>query len=245
MKTTKKYNSNPQASIPAYAENAALQLWVILGVTYIAFHAARVVMLVAGVHKDRVFHLMYANFGMSDYHLYSSKWWTFLTYGWIHADFFTWLSNMIWIFCFGSILQQMISFKNVIPLFVMSIIMGGIFFGASQFLFPNWFRPDVTEFFTGSYAGVMAIAWAGVVIAPGYRASFLKISLPIVLLVIIYCGITILSFLPNRPEALILCAGGALTGALYGRCIKRGYQPGLWVYNAYYRMENWFTPKEK
>lgn len=244
MKTISKKQYIP-GGIPPYSQNAALQLIVITGVTYIAFHIARVVLLITGMHKDRVFHIMFSSFGMSDVYMYSHKWWTVLSYGWLHTGFFDWLANMIWTFCFASVLQNTAGFKTVIPLFAYALLAGGGFYMAAQGLLPETFRPAADRFFLGSYAGVMALATAALTLAPQHHILLARgFSLPLSLMVLVYVILSLIAFLPQQPAALMLCLGGALTGLLYAVLLQRGFQPGAWIYHLFDKLQASVTPDE-
>lgn len=246
MKQSYKETVPKGSGIPPYGENAALQLIVITGVTYIAFHAARVVLLITGMHKDRVFHLMYSNFGLSDFHMYADRWWTIFSYGWVHEAFFSWLTNMIWLFCFASILQSIKDYRNVIPVFVCGLLGGGGCFAGIQFLFPDFFRPDTASFFTGSHAGIMAVAVAAVSLDPRYRVSPLRnLSFPLAVPVILFILLSLMTFLPAKPAVLILYAGGALAGFLYALLLKKGFRPGSWIYDGISAVDRSVNPEKK
>ena len=150
MKTA--YRRSTQALIPPYQENGALQLIVASGVTFIMFHFVRIVMLIMGKDKEFVFQAMFPNFSLSELSIFREKSWTILTYGWVHHGFFDWITNMIWAYCFASVLQTLAGYKQVLPLFFYALLSGGVFFLASQYLDGPAFSAAGTHFL-GAQAG--------------------------------------------------------------------------------------------
>ena len=242
MKTV--YRKSTPPLIPGYHENGALQLIVASGVTFISFHFVRVVMLIMGKEKDFVFNSTFPNIGISNVQLFTQKWWTIFTYGWVHHGFFDWFTNMIWLYCFASVLQNLAGYKQIIPLFFYSLVVGGGFFLGSQLLSPHYFSPGNT-YFLGSQAGVIALAFAALALSPSYRLHITPaFNIPLVLIVTLFVVINLLVYIPDQLNVLMLCLGGVATGVVYAALLKRNYRPGEWVYDALSRMERAATPNE-
>ena len=80
-------------------------------------------------------------------------------------------------------------------------------------------------------AGVMALAAATVTIAPKYRFYLGEhFSIPLLVVVGIYLALNLLVYASHLPM-LALGLGGLLGGYLTMILLKRGYQPGAWMYN--------------
>jgi hypothetical protein len=47
-----------------------------------------------------------------------------------------------------------------------------------------------------------------------------------------------------QTNALFLVAGGSLMGFVYVRLLKGGYQPGIWVYAMFDKLNRWAEPDE-
>lgn len=146
--------------IPTYRVNAALQLIVATSSTFIMFHMARISMYMVHIEKTEVFNTLFPNFALSSLVDFKHKAWTIITYGWVHEGFWLWFTNMIWLYCFGSILQHLAGYKQLIPLFVYALLAGGIFYVSSQYIPIPALHPAVGHYFFGAQAGVMAFAGA-------------------------------------------------------------------------------------
>ena len=67
---------------------------------------------------------------------FKSHWWTLFTYGIFQFQntFFELLSNMLWLYCFGSVVQMLVGHRQVIPLYLYCLLTGGVFYVLAQLL---------------------------------------------------------------------------------------------------------------
>jgi len=243
MKTA--YRKSAQPLIPPYDQNGALQLIVASGTTFIMFHFVRIVMLIMGKEKQDVFNAMFPNIGLSNLETYRHKAWTILTYGWVHQGFFDWFTNMIWLYCFASVLQTLAGYRQVIPLFVYAILVGGGVYVGSQTLGSELFHPGNT-YYLGSQAGIFALGFAALTLAPAYRLHLApSFSVPLVLVLAIFVVLNFVVYIPDgQLNAVALCAGGGITGFIFGYLLKAGYSPAGWIYSLFDKVQTMATPNE-
>lgn len=243
MNTVQK--NNKQFTIPKYEENAALQLVAFTGVTFIMFHFARVLFLVFGHDKDEVFQMMYPNIGLSTIEIFKHKWWTILSYGLAHHGFWDWITNMIWAYGFASLLQNLVGYKQVLPLFFYGLFFGGIFYLVGLRFMSEIFILRRDEFIMGSYAGIAALGIAVLMISPKQKLHLSdQFGIPAFLIVGIYLALTTLSYYMTSKGVLLLLAGGIFSGIMFALLIKNGYQPATWVYSIFSNAQKVVTPKE-
>lgn len=243
MKTA--YRKSAQSLIPSYSENGALQLIIASGVTFIAFHFARILLFIVGKEKEEVFNTMFPNFGLASLEVFQHKWWTVFTYGWIHHGFFDWVSNMIWMYCFASVLQSIAGYKQIIPLFVYALLAGGACYLGSQAMTPALFQFS-GGYFLGAQAGVIALGFAAFTLAPRYRLHITpSFSIPLVLVLGIYVLLDLLVYLPDQGNAMMLCLGGAITGTTFSLALRKNYRPAEWIYDVFDNMQRIATPSER
>lgn len=228
--------------IPAYNRNAVVQLIAFSGVGFIAVHLVWITLIVYAVPEQRSHELTFEYIGLGNLHRISERWWTLLTYGWCHRGFWEWLSNMLWLYCFGNVVQNLVGYKQIIPLFVYSILAGGLAFAGIQFL-PAAMLPDGT-LLMGAQAGVIGLMAAALTLSPKYRIYLSEyFSVPLLLL----AGVFVLLMLINsdlKIANLSMLAGAAITGFAYIKLLQTGYQPGAWAYRMFKKMDSTFSPKE-
>lgn len=166
----------------------------------------------------------------------ATKPWTVLTYMFIHVGFFYTLINMIWLWVFGSILQDLSGNSKIIPVYFYGGIAGAVFFVATSYAFPQLRGQVEYSFMLGGNAGIMAIALATTTLSPDYRLfRMLNGGIPLWILTILY---VIIDFTGTADASQRLAhLGGGLVGFLFVLSLKKGYDGSLWMNNVY----NWFT----
>lgn len=229
--------------IPGYSQNAVLQLIVATGIGFIAYFFTKVSMQAFAHHTaEEALIIVRPQVALPELQHYTAKWWTIFTYGWAHDGFWAWLTNMIWLYSWGSMVQMLVGHRQVIPMFVYALLAGGVFFLLAQFL-PGAAFHEV-PFLLGCQSGVMALAVAGITFAPRYRFYLgPNFSIPIGVIAVIYLVLAVINTNLN-PTLLLSLAGGGLTGFVYVRLLQRGNRPGEWIYDLFSRIENSVTPDE-
>jgi membrane associated rhomboid family serine protease len=231
--------------IPPYGENAALQLVAASGTTLIIYHFTRVMMMIMGTSEAETLSSLVPAVSLSDIDGISARWWTLFSYGWVHTEFWGWITNMIWCYCFGAVLQSLAGFRQVIPLYVYGLTVGGLFYWLAQLLPVDVLRSDHL-YFAGAHAGIMSLAFAALTLVPGYKVTIAPgFRIPLFILVILYVLLSCIVFVPGRFLVIVLCLGGALTGVLYAMLLKNGFQPGAWVYSLFSRLSTIAAPDEQ
>jgi len=225
--------------IPGYANNAVIQLIIFSGILSVMLGITWSVMTIIGYGQLAYNQHILANIGLSNPATYGPKLWTILTYGLFHAHFWELVSNMLWLYCFGSLVQMLVGHKQVIPIYIYSLIAGGIFYKIAQLIPGISISPD---FIIGARAGLTGLAVAAFTLSPKYRFYLTPtFAIPIAVVVGIFIVLMVFSsgfYLPG----ILLLLGGGLTGFAYIKFLKTGYRPGEWAYTFYARLERTVTP---
>ncbi|MES2479745.1 MAG: rhomboid family intramembrane serine protease [Bacteroidota bacterium] len=228
--------------IPSYNRNAVVQLIAFSGVGFIMVHLVWITLIVYAVPELRAHQLTFEYIGLSSLGTIGNRWWTIFTYGWCHRGFWEWLSSMLWLYAFGNVVQNLVGYKQIIPLFVYSVLAGGLAFTGVQFL-PAALIPDTT-LVMGAQAGIMGLMAASITLSPKYRIYLSEyFSIPLMLL----AGIFMVLMLINtdfKLATITMLLAGALSGFVFIKLLQNGYQPGAWAYRLYNKMDTTFSPKE-
>lgn len=228
--------------IPGYRDNAVIQLIFFCGVTYIMFAISWAIVMIMNSEPGIFNTYFIPNVALGNAAMVKTHWWTFLTYGWFQMpnSFLELVSNMLWLYCFGSVVQGMVGYKQIIPMFVYCIIAGGLVYMLISLLLPGLQGPD---FVVGSRAGLLGLAVAAVVITPQYRFYLSEtFSIPLMLVAGVFAILQIISTGFSLP-LLSLCITGGLVGFGYVRLLKAGYRPGEWLYVLKEKLDDSVTPK--
>ena len=171
--------------------------------------------------------------------------WSIITYSFFHFEFLTILSNMLWLWSFGSILQTLAGNKHTFPVYLYGAFAGAIAFITTLALLKT---PGIfTSFYLyGANAAVMAVAVAATVLAPGFRIfRQLGGGMPIWILTLVYILVDLAGMGTVSTPLYAAHLAGALTGVLYSLSYSRGYNWGSWMNRSYQWFMGLFNPNNK
>jgi membrane associated rhomboid family serine protease len=219
-----------------------VQLIIATGVCFVAyFFTAVCLQAFAHYRYDAAVASILPYVGMPPAQSFLSKAWTLLTYGFFHFQFFGWVSNAIWLYCWGGVVQMLTGHKQVIPLFVYGSLVGGIFWLLCQ-LIPGLSGAGLL---IGSQAGIMALAAAAFTISPDFRfwfGSSFSLSIKVVGGIFVVLSLLGVAF---HPASILWLGGAALAGYVYIKALRAGYRPGEWAYDLIEGATESMTPKER
>ncbi len=175
----------------------------------------------------------------------AAKPWTILTHMFLHEDVWHIFGNMLWLWVFGYILQDMTGNRKIFPIFLYGALAGALAFVLACNLLPA-LKPHVANTTAlGASAGVMAIAMATTVLSPGYRIfPMLNGGIPIWVLTGIYVIIDLATIPESNAGGHIAHLAGSLTGFLFIYSYQRGYDWGGWMNNFFDWVNNLFNPEK-
>jgi len=241
-----------------YGQNALMQLILASAVGFILSYIICVIvivitpgqqMMVNGTLETVSFHnAISPHIALQPFSVFVHKPWVLLTYPWAHAGptifaaFFNLLSNMLWLYCFGSVIQTLVGYKEIIPLFIFSYILSGcIYLGATAI----W--PDIpgSALALGALPSITAFAVGAITLSPQFKFYLgERLSIPLWVVLGLFLLLNVGVFSNGNYNMLILAAGGALVGFTYIRLLKSGHQPGGVLYGISAKIQSWFAPDE-
>lgn len=172
--------------------------------------------------------------------------WTVLTYMFSHVGLIHILSNMIWLWAFGFILQELTGNKKLIPVY----LYGG-FAGAAVFILANYFIPPLKPLIDnasilGANAATMGIAVATTVLSPNYRFfRNLNGGIPIWVLTLIYILIDFAGVSSQSAAYSLSHLAGGVAGLAFVYFLRKGKDGSIWMNNLYDWFMNLFNPNKK
>ena len=178
---------------------------------------------------------------------------TFITRPWVllsHmiAQYSLWqlLGNMLFLWAFGFLLQDLVGNKHIVPLYIYGGLAGAVLFIASANLLPR-FAAEINSFnYLGASACVMGIAIAATVTAPDYRVfPMINGGIPLWIITLIYVIIDFAGLASSAFPHHLAHLGGAAMGYVYIKQIQYGKDPGEWMHRLYNWCIQLFDPKEK
>ncbi|RPD44258.1 rhomboid family intramembrane serine protease [Paracnuella aquatica] len=179
----------------------------------------------------------------ADFSTFISRPWTLITHFIVHDSVWHIIANMLWMWCFGYIFQDLAGNRKLIPVFIYGALAGAVAFMLSYNLLPP-LREHLSEASAiGASAGVMAIAIAATALAPNYRIfPMINGGIPLWVLTMLFAIIDLATIPYNNPGGHIAHLAGAGTGFLLIVVLRKGYDWSLWMNNLYDWANNLANP---
>jgi membrane associated rhomboid family serine protease len=153
------------------------------------------------------------------------RFWTPVTYMFMHDGPMHILFNMIWLYFMGQIFEEFLGKGRTIGLYIAGGLAGGVFFIAAYNLLPAFTNYNFAQvsIISGASASVMAIVVGTATLVPDYTISLMFIG-PVRLkwLAIFMVIIDFLLIAKENPGGEIAHLGGALFGFVYIKQLQKG-----------------------
>lgn len=226
--------------------NSLIMLILINAVVFISFWIIEILGLMMGQHKG------FFNQSILPWFLYPAKLsllterpWTFLTQMVTHISLLHTITNMLWLWVFGSILHSITGNRKLIPIYIYGGMAGAIVFTIATYLVPG-FRANLNFANTfGANAATMAVAIATTALAPDFRFfRMLNGGIPIWILTLLYVAIDFAGISRDSGAYHISHLAGGLAGFLFVVGLRKGSDWSLWMNQIYDYVMNLFNPNK-
>lgn len=182
----------------------------------------------------------------ADVNTFIGRPWTFFTHMFVHDTVTLWhiIGNMLWLWAFGYILQDLSGNKKLIPLYLYGGFAGALAYGLAFNFVPVLNVDLANSYAVGASAAVMAIAIGTTALAPGYRLfPMLNGGISLWVVTVIYVIIDMASISTgDNPGGHIAHLAGAGMGYLFVVALKRGSDWGAWMNSFFDWVNNLFNP---
>lgn len=169
--------------------------------------------------------------------------WTLLTYMFSDVEVLRTVSNMLWLWAFGSILQNITGNKKLIPVYLYGGFFGAIFFIIANLIIPVNSQGAAPINLLGANAAVLAVAVAATALAPNYRLfRHINGGIPIWVLTVIYILIDLAAVTKGPMTIPVAHIGGAIAGLLFVVLLRKNIDGSVWMNKLYHTFINLFNP---
>ncbi|MFN4006739.1 MAG: rhomboid family intramembrane serine protease [Chitinophagaceae bacterium] len=169
---------------------------------------------------------------------------TLLTYMFTQVSVFGVIANMLWLWMFGYILQDLTGNRKLIPIYLYGGVIGGIVFVATTNMFAGFAMG--TPYIMGAGAAVMAVAVATTTLAPDYRLfQMINGGIPLWIITLIYVAIDFAFVASANGGYALAHLSGALIGFIFIKQVQRGNDWGEWMVRFWYWLDDLFNPEKK
>ena len=169
--------------------------------------------------------------------------WTLITGMFAHIEVWMIISNMLWLWAFGYIMQDLTGNGQIVPLYLYGGLAGGIVFVLSSSLIPTLREHYAGIELMGANTGIMALAIATTMVSPDYRIfPMINGGIPLWILTIVYVAIDFAG-LGNQAFSYHLAhIAGAAMGFVFVKQLRIGHDWGAWMHRFYDWLINLFNP---
>ncbi|HBB58404.1 MAG TPA: rhomboid family intramembrane serine protease [Chitinophagaceae bacterium] len=168
--------------------------------------------------------------------------WTLLSAMFTNVGVWMVLGNMLWLWAFGFIFQDLSGNRKIIALY----LYGGVA-GSLGYLLASFILPDATSagLFYGAAPSVMAVAIATTMLSPYYRLfPQLMGGFPLWVLTVVYVLVSVATKPLQQPLSYLpLLAGGAM-GFVFMQLIRMGYDLSDWMNRIFDWANDLFNPEK-
>ncbi len=169
--------------------------------------------------------------------------WTLITHMFVHDNVWHIVANMLWLWAFGYILQDMAGNRKLVPVFLYGALAGAVAYMLSYNVLPALKESVQNSYALGASAGVMAIAIGTTVLAPGYRIfPLINGGIPLWVLTMVFVIIDLATIPYNNPGGHVAHLAGAGMGFLFMFAMRRGSDWSGWMNAIYDWTNNLFNP---
>lgn len=177
----------------------------------------------------------------------ASRPWTILVYMFTHHGIWHLISSMLWLWCFGYILQDLAGNNKLIPVYLYGGLAGALVFLLMNNLVPSLqTQLAVTQPLLGAGPAIMAVAIATTTLAPDYRMfPLINGGIPLWVLTLIFVAIDFATLASGNAGTLTGHLLAGLIGYLFIRQLRRGQDWGAWMVNLMNWFDDLFSPEKK
>jgi len=224
-------------------DDALLSLIIINAIVFIILGFIRAVYHLSEVHLDAYWNNVVGWFILpADVEKLAGRPWTMVSYMFSHVGIMQFISNMLWLWAFGYILQDLTGNRRLIPIYLYGGFAGAIYYVLAVELIPK-LDPATAAPLVGAGAAIMAVAVATTMVAPDYRIfPMLNGGIPLWVLTLVYGLIDFASISRGEPAIYISHIAGAAVGFFYIYFLRKGHDWGEWMVRFYEWISDLFTP---
>jgi len=171
--------------------------------------------------------------------------WTIFSFMFTHNGLILVLTNMIWLWVFGSILQSIAGNRKLIPVYIYGGLIGAIVFIAANYLIPS-LKPFIgVSSMEGANASIMAVAVATTALAPDYRFfKMLNGGIPLWVITLLYVIIDFAGISGAGIAYHTAHLAGGFIGFMFVFNLRKGNDWSLWMNSLYNWFMNLFNPNK-
>jgi len=151
--------------------------------------------------------------------------WSIITYGFLHYNVWHIFFNMLVLYFVGRIFLNLLSSKMALNVYLLGVIMGGVFFLVGYALFPSSIFKSVGALI-GASAGVRAVLIFLCAYMPQTEVRIIRFNIKLWYLGVAFVALDFIGLLGINSGGSMAHLGGAFLGYLYAVQLRKGNDIG-------------------
>jgi membrane associated rhomboid family serine protease len=227
--------------------NTLIRLIVFNAVLFVILKFIYLIFLTTALNMSAYYQNVFNWFALpADIGKLSTRPWSVLTYAFTDFPVMHFVANMLWLWGFGYIMQDLTGNRKLIPIYIYGALAGAFFYIISYYIFPKLQGQIPSALLYGANPAVIAIAVATTTVAPDYRIfPMINGGIPLWVLTLIYILINFSSITYGDSGAYIANLAGGGVGFFFIYQMRRGNDLGAWMNNFFDWCNDLFDPNKK
>lgn len=195
------------------AQRDVLKIVVLTSLFFVVLHFIRITLLISREETTFFFGAIWNNLCLPPSATgLLQKPWTLLTYAFMDMSFMRILGNMIWLWMFGMVIEDLHGRYRVLPLYLMAALLGGIAWS----VFQGMSAQPVAYHYGGGSAALAGVALGALLFRPKYNFwLFGSLRVPLWGLFLVFAALQVLSAGSWQAGVWVSMAAGMLAGVFY------------------------------
>jgi membrane associated rhomboid family serine protease len=205
--------SNASSFIKYISKSDILKIIVATTLFFVIVQSIRITLLMNDEPTTFYDVHVWKNIGItSTFSSWISHFWSMITFMFAEDNFWQVVGNMIWLWVFGSVIEDLKGIYRVLPIY----LIGGIFSAFIFILLGTILKPAEVNFYAGAMPSIMAVAVATIVYKPNYQFWFLfGKGIPVWIFGGVYFILQLVAIKEYNLQNLSLMLGAILVGVGY------------------------------
>lgn len=172
------------------------------------------------------------------------RFWTPITYMFLHVGFWHFLFNMLILFFTGQIFREYLGAHRLVGVYLLGGLMGGFFYFFAYNLFPVFNGISGTNM--GASAGVLAVMVAATTKVPRLPVKlYFVLTVPLWGVTVALLVLDLVNLPVSNPGGHLAHLGGAALGFLFVKQLHKGRDWSADINQLLSKLEGFFKPKPK
>jgi membrane associated rhomboid family serine protease len=227
--------------------NSLIKLIIVSAVLFVSLKFVYIIYLSVSLDIAAYYKNIFNWFAFpADLRKLSSRPWTLITYIFADTEVFRFVANMLWLWGFGYIMQDLTGNRKIVPVYIYGGVAGACIYLLAYYTFPKLQAGIPTAILMGANPAVIAVAIATTTVAPDYRIfPMINGGIPLWVLTLIYILINFSSIHYGDAGLYLANIAGAGTGFFFIYQMRRGNDLGLWMNQFFDWCHDLFDPDRK